>query len=176
LKNASEVPTITPGTEESLFQADGPAINHITLQRVEDSKTLELQQENSVWKLIQPATESTDSAAVESAVTSLLSARIVAKPSGATDLVILGLNPPVYRVLVSLENGQQVTINVGKAAGTGTGYYVLTNARQVYIVNKFGLDSLIHMVDYPPILPTPTPAPETTPEPTEVMQPVTPTP
>jgi hypothetical protein len=114
-------------------------------------------------------------------VSSLISARIIAKPSGATDLVVLGLQPPVYSLVVGLESGKQITINVGKAAGAGTGYYVLTDARVVYIVNKFGLDTLFQMMDNPPALPTPTPTftPEPTLEATGVLtetQSVTPTP
>ena len=179
LKNTPEETTTvtTPVQEEDLFDPTGAAISYVKIQRVEDGVTLEMQKQPEGWVLLIPQAWATDSPTIDSAVSSLLSARIVAKPSGATDLVVLGLEPPAYRMQVGLENGQKITINVGKAAGAGTGYYVLTDARVVYIVNKFSLDSLIGMLDLPPVMPTPTPEPtlEPTVVPTE-EQSITPTP
>lgn len=158
LKNAPEetsaVPTTVP--EEYLFDQTGAPISRLLIQRSEDGTTLEMLKQEGAWALVQPKAEATDSTTIESMISSLLSARIIAKPSGATDLVVLGLQPPAYRIVVGLESGQQIVINVGKASSVGTGYYVLTPDRVVYTVNKFGLDSLIHMLDYPPALPTPT--------------------
>lgn len=165
-KNAPEetATVATPDQEENLFDPTGAGISYVKIQRVEDGTTLEMEKRAEGWELLLPKAWATESSTIESAITSLFSARIVAKPTGATDLTVLGLQPPVYRVQIGLENGQKITMNIGKAAGAGTGYYVLTDARVVYIVNKFSLDALIGMVDTPPIMPTPTLEP--TPEPT----------
>ena len=158
-KNAPAEPTPTPGVQEYLFEMNGPTITAVTVQRSEDGKTLQMARLDGAWKLVQPATEFSDSPQIESAISSLLTARIIAKPSGATELEVLGLTPPAYTFVVSLDNGKQVTINVGKAAVAGTGYYVLSDARVVYLVNKAAFDTLIRMLDVPPLLPTPTPEP-----------------
>jgi hypothetical protein len=176
LKNEPEsTPTMAAlPQDEFLFDLTGASIVQVKVERVEDQKVVELKRVDDAWQLLEPAGQETDSAAVESIVSSLLTARIVAKPTGAADLAVLGLQPPVYRVLVTLQNNEQVVINIGNLAGTGAGYYVLSSARVVYVVNQFGLSGLIQMVDAPPVVPTPTleptpeAAPETTLEPTAV--------
>lgn len=182
LKKASEeTPVIaTQEKEETLFDPSSAPISYLMLQRVEDGTTIEFQKQSGQWTMLKPKAEA-EITTIESAVSSLFSATIIAKPSEATDLAVLGLQPPVYRMLVSLESGKKITINIGKSAGTGTGYYVLTDTRVVYLVNKYSLDALIRLLDVPPIMPSPTPTstPEPTLEATDVLtatQEITPTP
>lgn len=163
MKKASSEPTPTAMEEAFLFETNDATITGLVLQRSSDGKTLEFQHAESAWKLVKPSELAeggdTDSAAVEAALSSLLSARIVAKPSGATDLAILGLEPPSSRILVMLDNGEQININIGKVTATGSGYYALTEARVIYVVNKYSLDAVLGLLDAPPIVVPPTSTP-----------------
>ena len=102
--------------------------------------------------------------AVESAVTQLLSLRTLSTMQQVPDLKAIGLDPPAYRILLTLSDGQQITINVGAATPTGSGYYVLVSERPLYVVNKYGIDAFLELVDSPPIQPLPTLDPEMAPE------------
>lgn len=162
-KVAEVAPTPTSGL---LFpQLDVGKIVAFTLQRSESFERLVLEKMEGQWVLKEPAAEMTDTAIVESNLSQLVSLRILSAPTLNATLEELGLKPPVYRILIQLEDGEQLVLNVGSETPTGSGYYLLTSYRRVVVVNKFALDTIIAMLDQPPILePTPTPTLEPTEE------------
>ncbi len=166
-----EIDVIPTSTSSLLLpQLDVGKIVAFTLQRSEGNETLILEKdETGGWVLKQPASELTDSASVDANLSQLASIRILSAPMLDVGLEDLGLKPPMYRLLIQLEDGQQLILNVGSETPTGSGYYVLTPERRIVIVNKFTLDAIIAMLDQPPILePTPTPSP--TVEPTSEVE------
>jgi len=114
------------------------------------------------WKLINPSTEATDSSQIQSAVTQLMSLRSSANLDMAPSLDSAGLSVPSYTVIITLADGSQEVINVGKETPTKGNYYIQIGNKGIFIVNKYSLDPLLKFVDSPPIIPSPTPT-ETTP-------------
>ncbi|MBN1146719.1 MAG: DUF4340 domain-containing protein [Anaerolineales bacterium] len=169
-ENKPPEPTATPA-EQDLFDLDADVVG-MRLEKVGE-RVIELQRDDQkIWELTQPAGEETDVGAVESAVTQLLALRTLSTMAQVPDLHAIGMDPPAYRLLLMLSDGQQITLNVGKATPTGSGYYLLVSGRPLYVVDKYGMEAFLMLVDSPPIIPTPTSIPET---PTEVA-PAAPTP
>jgi hypothetical protein len=81
---------------------------------------------------------------------------------------------PVYRITISLEDRQQINVYVGKATATGSGYYVRLGEKDVSVVSKYNLDSILNLSQNPPIKSTPTPLVETETLPAEIITPTTP--
>ena len=158
-ENAPAEPTSTPA-QTNLFDLNSN-ITYLRLEKV-GGAVVELQLgDDGNWKLTWPLAENTDVGAVQNAVTQLLSSRILTTLDTLPGMDTIGLASPVYRILIGLDDGSQITINVGNSTPTGSGYYVVVSGRPLYVVNKSGLDSVLNLIDSPPIEPTPTP--ETTP-------------
>jgi hypothetical protein len=156
-------PEPSPTTSETnLLDLDADIVG-MRLEKVGE-RVVELQRgDQDTWELTWPAGEATDVGTVESAVTQLLSLRTLSTMQQVPDLKAIGLDPPVYRVLLTLSDGREITINVGDATPTGSGYYVLVSGRPLYVVNRYGMETFLGLVDSPPIQPTPTPDPELAP-------------
>jgi hypothetical protein len=157
----------TPTAVDQLkFEFDGAQVSEVVIQDAAGNTVVIARGSDGAWVLLQPGAESTDTQAVENALMQLLSASTVSRLSSQTPLADLGLNPPAYRILLSLEDGSELVVNVGKSTPTGSGYYVLTSSadRALYVVNKFSLETFLEMVQAPPILPTPTSTAEGAPE------------
>jgi hypothetical protein len=160
-ENSPEEPTPTP-EQPSLLDLNTD-ITYLRLEKVGGAMVEMELGEDGLWKLTWPLAEKTDVGAVQSAVTQLLSLRILTTLDTIPGLDTIGLASPTYRILIGLDDGSQVIINVGDSTPTGSGYYVLVSGRPLYVINKSGLDSVLKLIDTPPIEPTPTTNPETTP-------------
>lgn len=168
-KAAQATPTAAGAAErQNLFDIEGE-IASLRIERVGDKSIELVRGEDGKWTLVGSPDAPIDSAALDSLADSLASLPLVNTLQNIPEMEALGLNPPSYRILVVLQSGSQLIASVGKATPTGSGYYVLTGDRGVYVVNQFSLQSILDLVDNPPYLPTPTPLPaEMTPEATSV--------
>lgn len=113
------------------------------------------------WVMKIPPAKETDSGAVDSAISQLLSTRILSSLPEGPDLESAGLTAPTYRALLWLDDGSQELLSVGKETPTGSGYYVLVSNRGMFVVNKYSLDPLLKLADTPPFGATAIPQPET---------------
>ncbi len=104
--------------------------------------------------MISPKAE-TNIGEVESAISQLLSLRVVSELKDGPGLDETGLAEPAYRLLLSLANGQQEQMNVGRLTPTKSGYYVQVGNRGIFIVSQYSLDPFLKLVENPPIQPTP---------------------
>ena len=159
----------TPTAEQDLLlnltsKVTGLRIEGVRSDIVEVSRDAQGQ-----WKLTIPAGQETDTGAVEAAVSQLSSLRILSAFEQGLDLGGAGLVVPSYRITTSLEDGESIVLNIGKATATGSGYYVQMGEKGIYVVSKYSLDSIIKLLQNPPIKPTSTSsigtetiAPETT--------------
>lgn len=180
-KQQSE-PTVTPTAalgNERLFNLGSASVSGLFI-RDEQGKSVSYERsETGTWSMTAPVLQEIESFKLQTALTDLLSARILSTLGEDASLFNLGLQPEKYRLLLSLDNGKQMTINIGNPTSIDSGYYVLTSdTDSVYVVSKTNLDTVMDLLVNPPYLPTPTPdasetpaAPETTPLPGETLAP-----
>jgi hypothetical protein len=155
---AVSLATPTPGATQTnyLFEFSGNIVA-LRLERVGD-KSVEFRRDGqNQWILAWPEGIEIDSAAAETTISQLATLPIATVLEESPGLQATGLEPPVYRLLITLDNGDQVIANVGDSTPTGSGYYVLTGERRIYIVSKYSLEPILQLVDKPPLKPTPTP-------------------
>jgi hypothetical protein len=141
--------TATPGSQ-LLFHFNGN-ITGLRLERTSGG-LLELgRDEQGAWKLIYPKADETDITAVESAVSQLISVPVISTLEEGPSMEDAGLATPAYRLLINLDDGSQVVMNVGNVTPTGAGYYVLVSQQGMSIVSKFSLDPFLKLLDNLPI-------------------------
>jgi len=144
----------TPTVSESsvLFEPE----SEIVEMRLEEvgGRVVELaRDEEGNWQLTWPEAIEADNEAVEESLSQLTDLQVMTTLEQPLDLAIVGLDTPSYRMLIVLDNGEQFVMNVGKETPTESGYYVISSDRKMYIVNKYGLDSFLEILESPPIKP-----------------------
>jgi hypothetical protein len=157
-KKGTPEATATPGSQ-LLFHFKGN-ISGLRLER-SSGGVLELGRDaQGAWTLIYPKAEATDVAAVEGAVSQLISTPVISTLEEGPSMEEAGLATPAYRLLINLDDGSQVIVNVGNETPTSSGYYVLASGQGMSIVSKFSLEPILKLLDNPPVkLPdTPTPS------------------
>jgi hypothetical protein len=152
-------PTPTPTPEQYLFTMDSATVASLMITDNASGKTVIVARDASgQWALVEPQAEYTDVAAVEAAVTQLASLRITSSLTAAEDLSEYGLDKPAYTITINVNGGGQLVAQVGSSTATSSGYYVLVPGGVPQIVAKYSLDSVLKLLQNPPIA-TPTIAP-----------------
>ncbi len=153
-KQAEQEAQITPtaaAEKASLIAIEG-TLNYIRIERVGD-KVIELRKDDQdQWQITSPQGLQTDSQTASSTLSQMTNISVLTTLTEATDLTVLGLEPPVYRILAGTVEGKQYLVEVGKVTPTNSGYYTLGQSRLVQVVSKYTLDSILGLVDAPPIL------------------------
>ena len=162
---------VTPTTEQDLLLNLNSKVTGLRIEGVGSQIVEVVRDEQDSWKLIIPEGQETDSDSVEAVVSQLSSLRILSAFEQGLDLGGTGLVVPSYKITIRTDNGQQINVNVGKATATGSGYYVHLGEEGVYVVSKYSLDSILNLLENPPIKPTQTPLVETEISPDETMTP-----
>ncbi len=154
-ENALATPTAVPAF---LLDVSESSIVGLTVQSA-DGKLLRLERlSGGEWSLIEPAAEATDTNTVQAAVVQLATVKVVSSPESLPGLDALNLATATYKILLDLQDGSQIVIDVGRETPTGSGYYVLvSNSNQVVVAGKSGLDAVLQLLDNPPALATATP-------------------
>jgi hypothetical protein len=137
----------------------------ITKLWIEDSEgnSVELNQDKSgMWVLIKPPVGATDTSMVGSAVSQLITSKVLTTIDPALEMEVIGLAEPDYMISIETNSGQRIEIIVGKVTATDSGYYVRVNDDAVTVVSKFGIEAITNLIENPPVLITPTAVPETT--------------
>jgi hypothetical protein len=132
--------------------------DQITGMRLEDrvnDRAVELAKDASgAWSLQEPGPQPAEQTSASAAISGLTSLAVNTTITTTTDLAPFGVLSPTYRLQVSLTDGRRLTADIGDQAPTGTAYYVLREGEtNVVTINTFGLDSLIRLLDEPPVVP-----------------------
>lgn len=110
--------------------------------------------EQGTWILVDPAGEQIDSAAIDSAISMIESARVLAKVESEIDTEIIGLSPPAYKLEIGLENGDVHTILIGDKTPTQDGYYAFVQGGPLIVVSENSVSPFIEMLTNLPIIET----------------------
>lgn len=143
--------TPTPGAEFLFDQKD----ENITMLSINgsagDSITLKIDDEGR-WIFTTPAEKQVDENSLASSLSQFKNSRIVTKMDPAPDEKDIGLENPAYILEVSFEGGDQFYLKIGNQTPTGSGYYTNLNNKILLVVDKFGIEAAIRMIDNPPVL------------------------
>ena len=104
------------------------------------------------WVLVEPSGIDADETRIESAVSQAGQLTTISKFESKIDLADLGLDQATYWINPTLSNGEQKTAFIGNITPTNNGYYAYMNGAPLQVVNKFSVDSLLDILDNPPIL------------------------
>jgi hypothetical protein len=139
---------------------DGP-LKSISVQSA-DGKSVSIKQNNTGWMLFL-GTEGpipADQGAAQQTASQVMELRLVAaiatKPS---DLSVFGLDKPIYILTLVLNDDKSVTYKIGGSTLTGSGYYIEKDDGSVVVIDKYGTDVVLNMMNQPPYMFTPTPSP-----------------
>jgi len=159
----------TPTTMVSnLWTLDENIIANVTLENTEGKRLVLGRDASGVWTVVDPQGEAADTAAIESAISQLVSMRVTTSLEPAADMVVFGLSEPAATIDVVLNGGEKHTLRVGDITPTGSGYYVQVDSNPPQVLSKYSLEVILRMLDSPPFLPTATPdltlSPEASPE------------
>jgi hypothetical protein len=156
-KKGTSNATATPGSQ--LLFSFKENISGLRLERGSGG-ILELgRDDQGAWTLIYPKADATDVAAVEGAVSQLISTPVISTLEEGPSMEEAGLATPAYRLLISLDDGSQVVLNIGNVTPTGAGYYVLVSQQGMSIASKYSLEPILKLLDNPPVKLPDTPSP-----------------
>jgi hypothetical protein len=149
----------TTPTLEPLWSVASEDIARIRVEDLRAGSVVEAQRDPDLgWELLQPETGPADSARLERAASWL--ALPVPKSSllvAEEDLPTFGLSDPSSRVTAVLEDGTELSFEVGAEAPTGTLTYIRFPGRDgVLVLSKYGLSEVLGLLDPLPVAPTPT--------------------
>jgi hypothetical protein len=113
------------------------------------------------WTLVESAGLQADEARIDSAVSQLQNLRIVSELENPPPVGEVSLDPPAYRLAVTTADGREHVAFIGDLTPIESGYYAHRDGGPVVVVSKFPVDSLLGLLETPPVVTeTPTATPE----------------
>jgi hypothetical protein len=119
--------------------------------------SFERESPNAAWLVLGQPAESADQEQIENVSIRLSYLMIDRLLPTEPPLDALGLVPPAYTILVTLDNGKQVKLFMGNLVPTGGGYYIKVDDSPAAVVNQADLDVITSNLSNPPLFPTSTP-------------------
>jgi Domain of unknown function (DUF4340) len=151
---ADATPTVVPA-----WQVDSASIRSIRLEDLATGTVVEVERHpEEAWHLLQPTSGPADVGRVERAATWLASPQPRAVLPASDDLQAFGLDQPAKRISLTLEDGSQKQLDVGRTDPTGSVVYArVPDSSDVLLMSKFGLDEVLTLLEtIPTAAPTPT--------------------
>lgn len=166
--NQDEEAQTTPTEGVSLlFEIGERTITAIRIADNQDNAVAVMLNSDGSWELVVPEGEPGDEARIASAVSQAEQLRVLSPVESELDLGTIGLDPAQYTIEVTYSDGSEETAYFGDETPTGSGYYAyMQDNEQLQVVNKFSVDSLLDLLNDPPIAAPTTPAPESVVTPT----------
>lgn len=163
-KVADVTPTVVAGKLLELSEAD---IVGFEVKNLAGKSVAAEADTTGKWVLAGYSAEETDTNRIQTVLQQLSSMSILSNLEQAPAADLVGLAQPGYVVSVNLKNGTKEVAYIGNQTPTASGYYARTEGGNIVVVNKYSIDTLVGLLDQPPILPTPLPTetPTSTPEP-----------
>jgi hypothetical protein len=111
------------------------------------------------WIVIQPNPGAADQALAEAAATQIGALRIITTLDKQLNLAEAGLEPPAYTISLTFSSGLTHEIQVGTLTPTNSGYYILAETGELFVVSQSSIEALLNLLTAPPFAATDTPAP-----------------
>lgn len=170
--SSSQSPTATQAP--SLMNTTTTAITGIKMVD-KDGQVAATIGQNAQWAVQQPLNGQITAGNIQEILSQITTINVLASLETPPPAEATGLNQPTATLTFSLTTGQDLTLKIGKATPTGSGYYVQLNQGNPQIVDKYGLDRVIELLKTARATPT-APPPTVTPTLTAPSPTPTPTP
>lgn len=153
-------PTITTlPTAEKFYSITDTLVNDLIIAD-NGGKKIELYRDSSTsdnWAIKDIPVDDADKTVIETAISDLLSIKIIDRLIENPPLDSIGLATPVYTITLMTTDGRHFITNVGKKTPIGTGYYIQLDGGPIVIVDDLTLEEVLNFTKQPPLLTTPTP-------------------
>jgi hypothetical protein len=107
--------------------------------------------EAGAWVVAGFTAADTNTYLIDDMLTQISSLTILSELDPTLALENIGLKVPVYTLRLTLQDGQQKTVQIGNVTPTKSGYYTQLEDGKVAVVTKFVVDNLITYLDNPPV-------------------------
>jgi hypothetical protein len=161
---AEEAEDLGPTSSFLLDQMPDDAVTTFTVTQNTTGESVEVTLHDEGW-VVDSAPEGADTGLpvdtfrLENASATLLSLSAIRTLEDVSDLAQYGLDSPAYTITFQTLLGRGQTVYVGNLNPGGTMYYVQVEGDdRVFLLNQFGINSVMGLVDEPPFA-TPTPEP-----------------
>lgn len=151
---AEETPTVEPVT---LFAAAEGSPSSIEVTPAEGEAVKIARNAENAWAIVLPNEVEADQGLSEAAASQVSALQVISPVEG--DLSVFGLENPAYTITIEFATGAKHTLEVGDATPTNSGYYVRLDNDRMLITDLSGIDALLQLQAFPPILVTPEVAP-----------------
>lgn len=151
-----EIPPATVAPVEFLFPAEEGVVTSIRIESREGNQ-IGVERGENAWEFTQPFEAEATQASVEEAASQVTALAILNRLD--LDPAVVGLKSPAYTITVGFSSGNFLIAQVGDATPTDSGYYVRKEDGSILVVSKYGLDSLLNLLIYPPYVEMPTSSP-----------------
>lgn len=163
LTSSEETATPVP-VEKPLLNVQAEAVRTLKIENAQGQVvSIERQADGISWKLLEPQEEPADTNKVDPAVSSLAGLTLLNPLETTLDLKVIGLESAADTITIGLSDGGQHVLQIGTATATGTGYYARLDGGAPVVVSKFSVDSVLELLQNPPIPATATPQESGTP-------------
>lgn len=152
-QDATGADTTETGEQEYLFNIGDGRVQAARLERVGQQVIVLERDPSGMWQVAWPAQTRGDSEALESALSQLSMVTILGRMDDPPSMQDMGLEPPAYRLLLTLEDGRQLTAEVGRLTPTANAFYVLNSDRSVSLVNNYSLEPILDLLEELPLAP-----------------------
>ena len=110
------------------------------------------------WTLVQPGISGElDGVKLESYLNQLLSLQPLSRVESGISPQAIGLLNPEYTIRITLNDGQERLLEVGKETPTKSGVYMKVENTDVVAVPMYSIQSILDLLQELPLVPTPTP-------------------
>lgn len=169
-QDAPPLTPVTPEPEEIVFySADPNQMQRVQAQDAASGDTTIIVREGDRWRMQAPAQGDAYFVRADALVFDLSRIEADRKLETPGDLTAFGLNPPQYRVIITLTDGTETTLSLGNENPDQNYAYAIKNGDPAVYLVEFSLrEDVIEFITSPPYTPTPSPTlePIGTPAPT----------
>ena len=153
-RNQNKVDTESMSATDQTYLIDIGDYEIISLEinGVDGSQVIVKRDTEGSWVLVEPSGKDADETRIEAVVSQAGRLETLSKFESKIDLADLGLDQANYWINVTLSNGEQKSAFIGNITPTNSGYYAYVNGAPLQVVNKYNVDSILEILNSPPIL------------------------
>jgi hypothetical protein len=155
LQGSATHETTVPTLGDPLIPAEQANITGMRLTGIIGKPIILKKNAQGVWTVIDPQGLTYDNSQLNSAVGVLTSSAVLSPLPTQPPSDVMGLTDPTYIIQLTLENGTEIVMKVGKQSPTGSGYYIQQDSNPAVIISRNPIINLVELFTAGTASPTP---------------------